>query len=107
MQAAVIEYARNVCEIPNANSEEFSQIIDYLNINNDKRLRKKEMNKMQNYFKSLNNDLIIEKEIVNIVEEQRKNKKIYEKLFKIGYSEKDIKLIFGGNFFRISKLVWN
>ena len=25
MQAAVIEYARNVCEIPNANSEEFSQ----------------------------------------------------------------------------------
>ena len=33
--------------------------------------------------------------------------RIYEKLFKIGYSEKDIKLIFGGNFFRISKLVWN
>ena len=33
--------------------------------------------------------------------------RIYERLFKIGYSEKDIELIFGGNFFRISKLVWN
>ena len=72
------EYYRNLYDVYikiyffNISSDEFYQIIDYLNINNDKRLRRKEINKMQNYYKTLNNDLIIEKEIVGIVEQQKK-----------------------------------
>jgi hypothetical protein len=82
------EYYKNLYDIYvkiyffKINSEEFTQIIDYLNVNNDKRLRRKEINKMQNYYKSLNNDLIIEKEIVNIVEEQNKNSSVYKNLFR-------------------------
>ena len=82
------EYYKNLYDIYvkiyffKINSEEFTQIIDYLNVNNDKRLRRKEINKMQNYYKSLNNDLIIEKEIVNIVEEQNKNMSVYKNLFR-------------------------
>ncbi len=49
------------------NSDEFKQIINYLNLK-DEQNRKYEINQMKNIYKTLNNDLILEKEIVKTVE---------------------------------------
>ena len=48
-------------------SENFKQILNYLNLNNDN-LRKDEIMNMNNLFSTLNNDLIIENEIIKTLE---------------------------------------
>ena len=49
------------------NSEEFKQIINYLNLN-DENNRKFEINHMKSVYQTINNDLILENEVIKTVE---------------------------------------
>ena len=63
------------------NSENFKQILNYLNLNNDN-LRKDEINNMNSVFTTLNNDLVIENEIIKTLESVDISK---NKIFKQNY----------------------
>lgn len=67
--------------------DDFKSILDYLNIDSDdtKKDRNLEINKMQTIYKTINNDLTIENEIVKSVELVKKTPGVYQKLFRPNY----------------------
>ena len=65
-------------------SEEFKQIINYLNIK-DEQNRKYEINQMKNIHQTINNDLILENEIIKTVELVDYKKIEIQKMFKDNY----------------------
>lgn len=64
---------------PKLRKEDLKNIIDYLNGDT-----KAEMNKIGNIYESINNDLIMENEIVNLVEDVKGGEE-YSKIFKENY----------------------
>ena len=63
------------------NSEEFKQIINYLNLN-DEQNRKYEINHMKGMYQTINNDLILENEIIKTVEDVNLNNIEIKDMFK-------------------------
>ena len=63
------------------NSEEFKQIINYLNLN-DENNRKFEINQMKNIYQTINNDLILENEVIKTVENININNQEIKDMFK-------------------------
>jgi hypothetical protein len=71
----------------NITIDEFRNIVNYLSITDktNQKLRKDEITKMENVFKTITNDLIMENEIINVVETIKEEKIKYKKLFKENY----------------------
>jgi hypothetical protein len=65
-------------------SDEFKQIINYLNIK-DEQNRKYEINNMKNIYQTINNDLILENEIIKTVELIDYQKPVIQNMFKNNY----------------------
>ena len=62
------------------NSEEFKQIINYLNLN-DEQNRKYEINQMKSIYQTINNDLILENEVIKTVEDVNLNSQEIKEMF--------------------------